>query len=107
MKFQIGDRVRCLVDSGGDVFYGGPRIGQVGTLVTFRPGRTLVYGVEFDDRFRTGHDLSCTGTKKETRSTDSIQASKTAAGTLCPNGFRCQFFASKIGENADSHRRLP
>lgn len=57
MKFQIGDRVRCLVDSGGDVSYGGPRIGQVGTLVAFRPGKTLVYGVEFDDRLRFGHDL--------------------------------------------------
>lgn len=57
MKFQIGDRVRCSVDSGGDVLYGGPRIGQVGTLVAFRPGKTLVYGVKFDDWFHTGHDL--------------------------------------------------
>lgn len=58
MKFQIGDRVRCLVDGGGDSFDDGPRASQEGTIIVYDPAKRLKCGVAFDDWFHGGHDLA-------------------------------------------------
>lgn len=54
MKFQVGDRVVCTKDGGGEPGYKFPRCGQVGTI--FEKDNSEIYLVSFDDYFPTGHD---------------------------------------------------
>lgn len=57
MKFQIGDRVRCVVDGGGDSVSDYPKASQEGTVVYYCSDQYLQCGIEFDEEFPYGHDL--------------------------------------------------
>lgn len=57
MKFQIGDRVCCVVGGAGDVPPAYPKAGQEGTVVSYMENQYLPYGVEFDEEFPGGHAL--------------------------------------------------
>lgn len=57
MKFQIGDRVVCVVDGGGDRVSAYPRAGQEGTVIIYSKSHDLPYGIEFDEKFPGSHDL--------------------------------------------------
>lgn len=49
MKFQIGDRVLCIINGGGDRACHGPRAGQAGEIILRDPrNNTLPYCVAFD-----------------------------------------------------------
>lgn len=57
MKFQIGDRVVCVVAGGGeDAYFSYPACGMVGTVTATAPGR-LTTGVCFDREFALGNRL--------------------------------------------------
>lgn len=57
MIFQAGDRVRCVVDGGGDSVYDYPKASQEGTVVYYCSEQFLPYGIKFDEEFPGGHDL--------------------------------------------------
>lgn len=57
MKFQVGDRVVCAVNGGGDK-YDTPKTGSYGVIVNINHNfKELPYGVCFDEDLPLGHGL--------------------------------------------------